>query len=243
MLFVAPWMSEELFAGTVAALNAARQPQPALFKDMECAQFVDPTQWREWTLATEVAAIDSLRQRVRANQLDLVGYSGGAASAVAYAVAHPERLASLTLIEPPWIGSDVWSEEEAAFREAYERLAETPSKEVWRTIAATLNAPATPVPPAPAAEPEDLRNAFLGVWRGYLAEPLDRGRLRQIASPVYLPVGQGSAARMHTQAEYLASCFPNARVEIYEGAGHFDLPLVAAQRLADGLSQLWKKSP
>jgi pimeloyl-ACP methyl ester carboxylesterase len=105
-----------------------------------------------------------------------------------------------------------------------------------------LNDPQTPVPPRPPMEAEGLKNAFLGVWRGYQQAPLDRSRLRQIGSPVYLPVGEGSAPRMRAQAECLASCFPNARVETYEGASHFDLPFVGAKRLAEGLNRMWKES-
>lgn len=243
VLFVAPWESERVFAGTVAALEVRAQHRPELaFKDMEFAQFVDPSRWTDWTLDTEVVAIELLRQRAKTHELDLVGYSGGAAVALAYAAAHPEVLASLTLIESPWIGNDVWSEEEAAFRAAYGRLYEQPSEDFWEAVTSIFNGPQTPVPPRPPMAADDLKNGFLGVWRGYQQAPLDRNRLRQIGSPVYLPVGEGSAPRMRAQAECLASFFPNARVETYERASHFDLPLVGAKPLAEGLSRLWKES-
>jgi pimeloyl-ACP methyl ester carboxylesterase len=243
VLFIAPWQSEIVFAATVAALDVAMEPRPELaFKDMEFAQFVDPPRWADWTLDTEVVAIELLRQRAKTHELDLVGFSGGGAVALAYAVAHPEALASLTLIEPPWIGNDVWSEEEAAFREAYDRLPDESSDDFWEAVTGILNGPRTPVPPRPLMEGDDLKNAFLGVWRGYQQAPLDRSRLREIGSPVYLPVGAGSAPRMRAQAECLASCFPNARVETYEGASHFDLPFVGAEQLAKGLNRLWNES-
>ncbi len=149
-------------------------------------------------------------------------------------------LASLALIEPPWIGNDVWGEEEEAeFRAAYDGLADEPSDGFWEAVTSILNGPGAPVPPKPPMEADELKNAFLGVWRGYQEAPLDRSRLRQIGAPVYLPVGEASAGRMLAQAECLASCFPNALVETYEEAGHFDLPLVGAKRLAEGLSRLW----
>jgi pimeloyl-ACP methyl ester carboxylesterase len=240
VLFIAPWECEVVFAGTVGALDGPARHRPELaFKDMEFARFVDPSRWMDWTLDTEVAAIELLRQRVGTNELDLVGYSGGGAVGLAYAVAHPEVLASLTLIESPWIGNDVWSREEAVFREAYDGLAAEPGDGFWEAVTGILNGPRTPVPPRPRMEAEDLKNAFLGVWRGYQAAPLDRSRLGQIGSPVYLPVGEGSAPRMRAQAECLTSCFPNALVETYEGASHFDLPLVGAKRLAEGLNRLW----
>lgn len=232
-----------VFAGTVGALDGTtRHPTELAFKDMEFARFVDPSRWMDWTLDTEVAAIELLRQRAETNELDLVGYSGGGAVALAYAVAHPEVLTSLTLIEPPWIGNDVWSEEEAAFREAYERLADEPGDGFWEAVSGVLNGPGNPVPRRPPIGVQDLKNAFLGVWRGYRAAPLDRSRLRHIGSPVYLPVGEGSAGRMRAQAQYLAACFPNAHMELYERASHFDLPIVGAKRLAEGLERLWQES-
>lgn len=244
VLFLSPLAAEVVFAGAVAALDAATpQRVGPIFKDMECARFADPSQWADWTLDTEVAAIESLRGGSATDRLDFVGYSGGAAAGLAYAAAHPEVLASLTLIEPPWIGNDVWSDEEAAFRKAYDELADVPGEDVWRGISNLLNAPSTPVPPAPPVDPEDLRTNFMGVWRGYRGAPLNRDLLQRLDLPVYLPVGDGSAARMHAQAECLASCFPNARMETYEGANHFNLPHVQAERLANGLERLWKESP
>jgi len=242
VLFIAPWMSEATFAGTAAALDSGTREFEPLFKDMECARFTDPSQWTDWTLDAEVKAIELLRQRSMIDELDLVGYSGGAAAALAYAADHPRRLASLTLIEPPWIGNDGWSEEESAFSEAYDRLADIPSDEFWEALAGVLNGPGTPAPPPPPVEPDDLKVAFLGVWRGYRATPLDRTKLRQMTSPAYLPVGEGSARRMRAQAECLAQFLPDARIEVFGGASHFDIPLVGAEQLAAGLSRLWKAS-
>jgi len=243
VLFIAPWFSEALFAATLTALDEDPQPQPQpLFEDMACAKFADASHWEEWTLDTEVAAIELVRQRSGAEPLHLVGYSGGGAAALAHAVAHPDLVASLCLIEPPWIGNDIWSEEQRAFHEAYERLANVPSEHAWDKIAAMLNAPTTAVPPAPPVPPDRIKSSFVEVWRGYRAAPLDRGRLREIQAPVYLPVGQGSSPRMHAQAELLASCFPSAEAQVYERASHFDLPTVGARQLAEGLVRLWRRS-
>jgi pimeloyl-ACP methyl ester carboxylesterase len=239
-LFIAPILSEGLFAGIIAALDG-KVPggASALFYDMACSRFTEPSQWENWTLDTEVAAIELLRQRSEIGELNLVGYSGGAAVALAYAAAHPEVLGSLALLEPPWIGNDPWSEEEVAFCNAYERLGSDPIENAWEIIASALNAPSTPLPPAPPIEPQQLKTAFWGVWRGYRAAALDRNRLRVIGAPVYLPIGEGSAPRMHAQAENLASSFTSAHVEMIEGASHFDLPMIGQRQLADGLRRLW----
>lgn len=46
-----------------------------------------------------------------------VGYSGGGAVALVLAARHPDRLASLALIEPAWAGAWDRSAEEQAFWE------------------------------------------------------------------------------------------------------------------------------
>ena len=53
-----------------------------------------------------------------AERFHLVGYSGGGAASVAFAAEHPQRLLSLALLEPAWMGTDdLGLEEEDVWRE------------------------------------------------------------------------------------------------------------------------------
>lgn len=74
------------------------------------------------TLADEV---EGVRQAAEANGLEsfhLLGYSAGGVVAIAFTAAHPERVQSLALIEPPWIGNDTVSTEAKALHDALDRV-------------------------------------------------------------------------------------------------------------------------
>src|SRR6266513_394735 len=64
----------------------------------------------------------------------LVGYSGGGAAALAFATRHPERLASLALLEPAWAGRWDLSPAEQALWLEYERLEALPQDEFMRAF-------------------------------------------------------------------------------------------------------------
>src|SRR5262249_57381885 len=60
----------------------------------------------DYSLDHEIDGILRTAQDAGSERFHLVGYSGGGASSLAFAAAHPERLASLALLEPAWIGND-----------------------------------------------------------------------------------------------------------------------------------------
>jgi pimeloyl-ACP methyl ester carboxylesterase len=60
----------------------------------------------DYTLEFEVAGILRCAEEVGFDRFHLVGYSGGGASSLAFAAAHPKRLRSLALLEPAWAGND-----------------------------------------------------------------------------------------------------------------------------------------
>jgi pimeloyl-ACP methyl ester carboxylesterase len=236
-IFVAPLQSERTYARTAATLRSLGARFEPVFEEMVVS--TRPERHDEWTVDAEVAHLERVRQRRGLAAVDLVGYSGGAAACLAYAAAHPELIRSLTLVEPPWIGNDVWSDEEARWRAAYQALAAVPDDAVWDEVWALLNTEAArKVPPLLVGRP--LRDGFLLVWRGYSAAPLDRARLARIDAPVYLPVGGASAPRMRLQAERLAADFPRAEVEVLDGLGHFDIMIGGADRIAAGIARSWR---
>jgi pimeloyl-ACP methyl ester carboxylesterase len=60
----------------------------------------------DYTIDTEVDAIDQAADEAGVDRFHLIGYSAGADFSLAYAAAHGARLRSLTLIEPDWLGND-----------------------------------------------------------------------------------------------------------------------------------------
>ena len=65
-------------------------------------------------LDTEVAGVDRVAAEAGFERFHLVGFSAGGASSLAYALARPGRLRSLTLAEPAWAGIEGRTPEEAA---------------------------------------------------------------------------------------------------------------------------------
>src|SRR5581483_2290620 len=83
------------------ALIAALGPDvDAVAKDLELyAADVPPA---DYSLDTEVTGVLREADARGWDTFHLVGYSGGGASALAFTQRHPERLASLALLEPAW---------------------------------------------------------------------------------------------------------------------------------------------
>ena len=236
IIFVAPEGAPELFKRVVAALGEEINPT---FKDMELLPIGQPIE--EWTLDGEAQALLAIADAENLETFDLVGYSGGAAVSLAFAASYPARLRSLALIEPPWIGNDIWSDEERRFVDGFDALLELPPKELVATFF-KLFAPGVNVPlPPDEKRVARMAEALRMVWLGYRAKPLDRRLLAQINAPVYLPVGGRSAPRMRALAELLANAFRYARVEVFAEQHHFDLLPRAAADFAAGLAKTWSE--
>lgn len=90
-----------------ALIEALGPDVDAVAKDLELYDGDEPPPG--WSLDTE---IDGVLREVEARGWDtfhLLGYSGGGAASLAFTAKHPERLLSLTLLEPAWAGSWDWS--------------------------------------------------------------------------------------------------------------------------------------
>ena len=83
----------------------------AVAKELEV--YRDEAPPADYTLDVEVAGILRCADESGFDRFHLVGYSGGGASSLAFAAAHPGRLRSLALLEPAWAGNDDLSPEEA----------------------------------------------------------------------------------------------------------------------------------
>lgn len=227
VVFVAPASASGYFKRLVRALGDDVRPT---FHTMllASAALPDPS----WSLRAEADALRTALEPLE--RFHVVAASGGATVVLRYLAEHDrrERIQSLTLMEPPWVGLDDWSETEREFVKEFDRLVTLDAPDMWKAFA-SLYSPGAPVP-----EPPDIEHMALGLatcWRGYRAEDLDRESLAVFDVPVYLPVGAGSPARMRDVARLLSRVFPRARTELLEGCGHFDLFVVAADRVAVGI--------
>jgi pimeloyl-ACP methyl ester carboxylesterase len=182
------------------------------------------------------------------DRFQLVGYSGGGASSVAFAARHPERLRSLALIEPAWIGNDGLSPEEEAVRREFERMMSLPPGQMMPAFVAVQLAPGVQRPPPPpgppppwmATRPAGLR-AFTSAFR---SATLDVDRLRHFERPVYFALGGRSNPDYYGRtSERARGIFPDFTLDVFEKRHHFDPPhRIEPERTARALRTHWARA-
>jgi len=230
------------YAGLVAALGDDVDP---LVKDLELYAGEQPPP--DYSLDTEVAGVLREADARGWDRFHLVGYSGGGASALAFTAKHPERLATLALLEPAWAGSWDWSPEHTALWQEYDKLEGLPPPQYMAEFARLGVKPGVALPPPPPGDPPPWMakrpagiDAFLRTFKTY---DLDREALRRFDRPVYFALGALSNPDDYGEiATRLATVFPDFRLEMFEERHHFDPPhRVEPDRLAASLRAHWAR--
>jgi pimeloyl-ACP methyl ester carboxylesterase len=153
--------------------------------------------------------------------LDLVAWSYGALFTLDYALEHPERIRTLTLIEPPayWVleatermDERSWEERQALAALHEEMQGDVTESELARFVMAAGFCP-------PGKEPHELPS--WSVWlehrRSLLQGPAvfahrdEAARLRAFKRPVLLVKGTGSTHSFHRIIDVLAESLPVSR--------------------------------
>jgi pimeloyl-ACP methyl ester carboxylesterase len=199
-------------------------------------------------LETEVAGIDRVADEAGFERFHLVGYSGGGASSLAYALTRPDRLRSLTLAEPAWAGIEGRTPEEAAATDrAIDATALPPEQMLPAFIRAQLadgveppEPPPAPLPPWMASRPDGTR-AIAAAFGRFAFPPAD---MRAFERPVLFVLGGlSNPAYYRRMAERLATSFPDFRLEVFDGRHHFDPPHRAEpERYARLLEDHWRRA-
>lgn len=218
----------------------------AIAKDLEV--YAGPEPPADYTLDDEIAGILRAAGDAGFDRFHLVGYSGGGASSLAFAAKHPERLLSLALLEPAWMGNDELSPEERDVWQEFDRIATLAPADMMPAFVAIQLAPGVEPPPPPpgppppwmATRPAGLR-AFLHTFR---SSTLDLGRLRAFNAPVYFALGGRSNpnyyARMAARAQTI---FPNFTLDVFDERHHFDPPhRIEPERTARALQAHWARA-
>jgi pimeloyl-ACP methyl ester carboxylesterase len=218
----------------------------AIAKDLEV--YAGPEPPVGYSLDHEVAGVLRTARDAGFDRFHLVGYSGGGASSLAFAAKYPERLFSLALLEPAWMGNeDVGAEEQDVWREI-DRIATLPSVEMMPAFVAIQLAPGVEPPPPPpgppppwmATRPAGLR-AFIGTFR---SSTLDLDALRAFEQPVYFALGGKSNPSYYARmAERARAIFPNFTLEVFDERHHFDPPhRIEPERTARALQAHWARA-
>jgi pimeloyl-ACP methyl ester carboxylesterase len=198
-------------------------------------------------LATETEAIRRTADAAGAERFHLVGYSAGGAMSLAFTARYPERLKSLALIEPAWIGA--LTPADAEDWAALGRAMTLPPEERMRAFMLWHMRPGVP-PPAmrtpPGAPPPWMAKRPAGLEalsRVFNTEHIDQSRFRLMTGPVYYALGGLSTRFFEREATTLAGLFPDFQLEEYAGRSHFDPPHRAEpERFAQALRALWLRA-
>jgi pimeloyl-ACP methyl ester carboxylesterase len=154
--------------------------------------------------------------------VDLVAWSYGAATTLDYALNHPERIRTLTLIEPPafWAleATGRLDEQSAREKEALSALNAGMKEDVNEDQLVSFMRQAAIVPPgaAPQSMPQwpgwfKHRRSLRGN-DGPLLHTDSAARLKALRAPVLLVKGTGSSHFLHAIIDALAATLPDARV-------------------------------
>jgi pimeloyl-ACP methyl ester carboxylesterase len=197
----------------------------------------DPTSWR---CDRQVADVEALREHLGLERLDLISHSAGGAIAILYAAAHPQRVASLVLVTPSLRALGMTTTD-ANRDEA--RLLRT--EEPWFAQAYQAAQRIAEDPDGAPDEDWDLIAPFsYGRWDEAARRHDGAARFNEQAAETYFSEGAGDPeatvaglAALHAPvlilaAEYdaiprpsvagaAAGLFPNARVSVLAGAGHY----------------------
>ena len=229
-----------------ALLQALGDDAQAIAKDLEL--YAGPEPPPGYTLDHEIDGVLRAADNAGFERFHLVGYSGGGASSLAFAAKHPERLLSLALLEPAWMGNEELGPEEQALWREFDRIATLPPQEMMPAFVSIQLAPGVEPPPPPpgppppwmAARPAGLR-ALIATFRSSL---LDLDRLRAFTRPVYFALGGRSNPDYYGQmAERASALFPDFTLERFEERHHFDPPhRIEPERTAQALRLLWARA-
>jgi pimeloyl-ACP methyl ester carboxylesterase len=236
--------AELAYAGLVAAFDDERVE--AVIKDLELYAHGRPPP--DYSLDTEVEGILRTADEAAFERFHLVGYSGGGASALAFTARHPERLLSLSLLEPAWMGNEEQSPGEQAVRRRFAELSGLPPDQLMREFVRLQLAPGVDPPPAPEGPPPPWmaeRPRGIEVLMGaFERHRLGREALRAFPRPVYYALGGlSNPDYFGGMAATAQELFVDCTVEVFADRHHFDPPHRAEpERLASSLQALWARA-
>ena len=202
----------------------------------------------DYSLDLDVAGVFREADARGWDRVHLVGYSGGGAIVLMATARHPDRVASLALLEPAWAGRWDLSADESAMLEEYARIGALPPEEFMSAFVRLALAPGvTPPPPAPGDPPAWMASRPAGIaaiTRAFATDELDRGALERFPRPVYFALGGLSNPRHYGEvARRLEGVFRDFELEVFVERHHFDPPhRIEPARLARSLKALWARA-
>jgi len=184
---------------------------------------------KDLTHDVQAQLIRALVERVSDAPIDVVGHSYGGSTAIRLALAAPEKVRRLVLIEPivtvllPQAGeNDLFAEYRALAEGFIAHAVAGKEEEAWRTFLDLRNGAGTW-----AGLPEKARAGFLSTtgqalhhWRSNLNNPTTLEEVRGITQPTMVIRGAATTMPERRVCEILRSQIPGCDYEIIPGAEH-----------------------
>lgn len=235
--------AELAFANLQQALGSDR---PIVLRDLAIYDSGAPPD--NYRLDLEVAGLVATASKFGFDRFHLVGYSAGGMVAAAVAGQCGDRVASLTLLEPAWLGNTGVTEKERRAFDAAVAAAELPGTEamaefVKLNLRQGIDPPSPPAgdpPPWMASRPAAIR-AIGPAFREY---DLDPDALRRLRCPVlYVLASLSNPDLYEERANRARELFADFTLELFEDRHHFDPPHRAEpERVASLLRDLWNRA-
>jgi pimeloyl-ACP methyl ester carboxylesterase len=201
-----------------------------------------------YTWDTEIDGIDRVADSAGFDRFHLVGYSAGGAASLAYALAHPDRLVSLTLSEPAWTGTEGRTTVEAdATQRPIDAIALPPEEMLHAFMRAQIEDGVEP-PPTPDGPPPawmlSRPPGTAAMVAAFQPHPYPADAMRAFDPPVLFVLGGKSRhAYYGLMAERLGSLFPDFSLVSFPERHHFDPPHRAEpERYARVLEEHWRRA-
>lgn len=210
-----------------------------LLKDHELYRNDKPP--ANWSLGMEVDAILATADARGFTKFHIVAYSGGGGITMKLIERAPERLLSVALIEPAWVGErGPW--ERAQWPEI-QRSTTLPPEQFFQAFMRAYVKPQVVLSQPEGPPPSWMRKrpaGFAAFIHAFDSDHLDATKLARLRAPVYVAYGDLSNELEEEKAKTLGRTFVSATVEMYEGTHHFDPPhRQQPERFAEALRKLW----
>jgi len=211
-------------------------------KDLELYRDAVPP--KGYSMATEIDGVNRAADSHGFDEFHLYGHSAGAAIALAYVAAHPDRVLSLALDEP---AMDFTDEGHRTYGwEAFDQALTLPEGEAMAAFMrlqvaddVEVSVPSGPLPAGMATAPAGIR-AFIAAARRHR---VDSDAYRRFTAPVYFSIGSRTHPRWAGMRARLAGLFPDFTAEVYEGLHHLNTSHQAQpERVAAALRRLWSRA-
>jgi pimeloyl-ACP methyl ester carboxylesterase len=215
----------------------------AILKDLEV--YRDDTPPAAYSITTETDSLLRTADEAGIERFHLYGHSGGGAVALAFAVAHPDRVLTLAIDEP---ASDFTNEGNAEFGwPDFDRALQMETPGMMREFMKLQVGPGVELPPQPegapppwmAKRPAGVR-AFVEALR---AHHIVAEEYRAFEQPVYFTRGSLTHPRWSSMEQRLSNLFPSFSSEVFEGLHHLNTSHMAEpRRVAARLAALWERA-